>query len=57
LSTTGNVFTLTQASVSWRFILQPTIALSITEVEYMAMTEAMKEAIWFQELLDDIRID
>jgi len=44
-STTGYVFTLSQAPVSWRSILQFTVALSTTEAEYMAMMEAMKEAI------------
>jgi len=39
------VFTLSQAPVSWRFTLQSTVALSTMEAEYMAMTEAMKEAI------------
>ena len=43
-STTGYVFTLFQVPVSWRSILQSTVALSTTEVEYMAMTEAIKEA-------------
>ena len=50
-STTGYVFTLSQAPVSWRSILQSTVALSTTEAEYMAMTEAMKEAIWLQGCL------
>jgi len=31
--------------------------LSTTEAEYMAMTEAMKEAIWLQGLLDDLGIE
>ena len=44
-STIGYVFTFSQAPVSWRSILQSTVALSTTEAEYMAMTEAMKEAI------------
>ena len=56
-STTGYVFTLSQAPVSWRSILQFTVVLSTTEAEYMAMTEAIKEAIWFQGLLDDLGID
>jgi len=43
--TTGYVFTLFQVPVSWRSILQSTITLSTTVAEYMAMTEAMKEAI------------
>jgi len=43
--------------MSWHSILQSTVALSTTEAEYMAMTEAMKEAIWLQRLLDDLGID
>ena len=53
----GYVFTLSQTPVSWRSILQSLIALSTIEVEYMAMMEAMKEKIWLQGLLDDLRID
>jgi len=43
--------------VSWHSILQSIIALSSIEVEYMAMTEAMKDEIWLQGLLDDLKID
>ena len=50
-STTGYVFTLGGGSISWRLILQSTIALSTTEEEYMAATDAVKEAIWFKDLL------
>ena len=56
-STMGYVFTLSQARVSWRSILQSTVALSTTEAKYMAITEVMKEAIWLQGLLDDLGID
>jgi len=55
--TTGYVFTLSQALMSWRSILQSTVALSTTEAECMAMMEDMKEAIWLQKLLDDLGID
>jgi len=56
-STTGYVSSLSQVPVSWRFTLRSTVALSTMKAEYMAMTEAMKEAIWLQGLLDDLEID
>ena len=45
ISTTDYVFTLNGDPISWRLILQLTIALFTTEAEYMAATEAIKEAI------------
>ena len=57
-STTGYVFTLSQAPMSWRSTQQSTVALSTTKGEYMVMTEAeylaMMEATWLQEWLDDL---
>ncbi|KAI3467777.1 hypothetical protein Pfo_024440, partial [Paulownia fortunei] len=44
-STTGYLFTFAKAPVSWKSTLQSTVALSTTEAEYMAVTEAVKEAI------------
>jgi len=32
-------------------------ALFIVEAKYIVMTEAMKETIWLQRLLDDLGID
>ena len=32
------------------------MALSTTEAEYLAITEAVKEAIWLQGLLDDLGV-
>nr|GEV96682.1 retrovirus-related Pol polyprotein from transposon TNT 1-94 [Tanacetum cinerariifolium] len=52
-STTCYVFTLAKAPVSWKSTLQSTTALSTTEADYMAMTEAVKEAIWLQGLLGE----
>ncbi|KAK5773310.1 hypothetical protein PVK06_049616 [Gossypium arboreum] len=47
-STTSYVFTLAGGPISWKSTLQSTVALSTTEAEYMAVTEAVKEAIWLQ---------
>ena len=55
-STTGYVFSLAKAAVSWKSTLQSTVALSTTEAEYMAITEAVKEAIWLQGLRDDLGV-
>ncbi|XP_041000938.1 secreted RxLR effector protein 161-like [Juglans microcarpa x Juglans regia] len=44
-SLTGFVFTIFGGAVSWKTNLQPVVALSTTEAEYIAMTEAIKEPI------------
>ncbi|KAL0294148.1 UNVERIFIED_CONTAM: Retrovirus-related Pol polyprotein from transposon TNT 1-94 [Sesamum radiatum] len=53
-STTSYVFTLCGACISWKSQLQNIVALSTTEAEYIATTEALKEAIWLKGLLDEI---
>ena len=53
----GYVFTLSQTPVSWRSILQSTVALSTIEAKYMAVTETIKEVILLQGLLDDLKIN
>ncbi|KAH9790306.1 Integrase catalytic domain-containing protein [Citrus sinensis] len=53
-STTGYVFTFAGGPISWKSTLQSTVALSTTEAEYMAITEAVKEAIWLQGLLENL---
>lgn len=55
-STTGYVYTLASGPISWRSVLQSTTALSTTEAEYMALTEASKEAIWLRGLVNEIGI-
>uniref|UniRef100_A0A3Q7HAX8 Reverse transcriptase Ty1/copia-type domain-containing protein n=1 Tax=Solanum lycopersicum TaxID=4081 RepID=A0A3Q7HAX8_SOLLC len=49
-SMTGYVFTLGGSVVSCKATLQPTVTLSTTEAEYMALTEAAKEGIWLKGL-------
>ncbi|KAK4408088.1 Retrovirus-related Pol polyprotein from transposon TNT 1-94 [Sesamum angolense] len=47
-STTSYVFTLCGACISWKYQLQNIVALSTTEAEYIAITEAFKEALWLE---------
>ncbi|XP_074318246.1 secreted RxLR effector protein 161-like [Silene latifolia] len=53
-SMTGYVFTLGGSVVSWKATLQPTVTLSTTEAEYMALTAAAKEGIWLKGLVSDL---
>ena len=51
-STIGYVFTMGGTIVSWISKLQQGVALSTTEAEYVATTEATKEMIWLQRFMD-----
>ncbi|KAG8488772.1 hypothetical protein CXB51_016789 [Gossypium anomalum] len=53
-SLTGYVFTIGGCAISWKATLQTTVALSTTEAEYMAITEACKEAIWLKGLFSEL---
>ncbi|XP_061357835.1 secreted RxLR effector protein 161-like [Gastrolobium bilobum] len=50
-SLTGFVFTMGGNVVSWKCNLQHIVALSTTEAEYVALTEAVKEAIWLKGIV------
>lgn len=54
VSHTGYVFKLADAAVTWEARKQKTIALSSTEAEYMALTEAAKETVYLRNLLKEI---
>jgi hypothetical protein len=53
-STIGYVFTIGGTTVSWISKLQKVVALSTTEVEYVAATEASKEMIWLQRFMEEL---
>ncbi|MCO5601386.1 hypothetical protein L7F22_055506 [Adiantum nelumboides] len=55
-STSGYVFTFTGGAVSWISRLQKCVALSTTEAEYVATTEASKEALWLMRLVEELGI-
>ena len=53
-STSGYVFTLGGAAISWTSKKQSTVALSSTEAEYMALCAAIQEAVYLRLLLSDL---
>ena len=53
-SLTGYVFTIGGCAVSWKASLQSTVALSTTEAEYMAISEACKEPTWLRGLYTEL---
>lgn len=53
-STTGYMFTFGGTAVSWMSRLQKSVALSTTEAEYMAISEAGKEMIWLKNFLKEL---
>jgi transposase InsO family protein len=55
-STTGYVFTLHGAAISWCSKRQQTVALSTAEAEYMAAAAAIKDALWLRKLLPELGI-
>ena len=54
--TSGNVFTLGGATVVWRSIKQTCVADSTMEAEYVAASEAAKEAVWLRNFLKDLAV-
>ncbi|GJY45790.1 retrovirus-related pol polyprotein from transposon TNT 1-94 [Tanacetum coccineum] len=56
-SITGYTFLVHGCVVSWKATLQHVVALSTTEAEYMALTEAVKEAIWLRGLLEELGVE
>eukprot|EP00253_Pinus_taeda_P020266 PITA_20266 len=53
-STSGGIFNLGSAAVSWYNRKQRSVALNSTEAEYMDASQATYEAIWMQKILVDL---
>jgi hypothetical protein len=56
-STTGYIFLLGGAAVSWASKLQQTVAYSTVEAEYMAAAQAAKEGLWIRKLAADLGVE
>ena len=52
-STTRYVFSIGGTTVSWISKLQKVVALSKTEADYVAATEASKKMIWLQRFMEE----
>ena len=53
-STGGYVITLCGGVISWKTRKQDVVALSTTEAEYIALSDAVKEVIWLRRLLREL---
>nr|GEY89651.1 retrovirus-related Pol polyprotein from transposon TNT 1-94 [Tanacetum cinerariifolium] len=53
-STSGYLMTFAGGAVSWQTRLQKCVALSTTEAEYVAATEACKELLWLKRFLQEL---
>ncbi|GJV06418.1 retrovirus-related pol polyprotein from transposon TNT 1-94 [Tanacetum coccineum] len=56
-SITGYTFLVQGCVVSWKAMLQHVVALSTIKVDYMALTEAVKESIWLRGLLEELGVE
>jgi hypothetical protein len=54
-STSGYVFLLYGGAISWKSTKQSVVATSSTEAEYIACSEAAKEALWIRRLHAEIK--
>ncbi|KAE8224268.1 hypothetical protein CF319_g2806 [Tilletia indica] len=55
-SVSGYVFQVYGNTVSWRSRLQATVSISSTEAEYMALSEAAREAKWIRAVLTELGV-
>ena len=54
--TSGYVFTLGGGAIRWLSIKQSSIADSTIEAEYIAASEATKEAVWLKKFMLDLEV-
>ncbi|MCQ7222035.1 DDE-type integrase/transposase/recombinase [Salmonella enterica] len=55
-SQSGFVFCLNGGAVSWKSSKQDTVADSTTEAEYIAASEAAKEAVWIRKFITELGV-
>ncbi|GKF10359.1 hypothetical protein Tco_0048285, partial [Tanacetum coccineum] len=55
-SQTGYDFVVNGGAVDWKSKKQTTIAMSATQAEYMAASEAAMEAVWIRKFVGDLGV-
>ena len=55
-STSGYVFMMADAAISWRSKKKSSVVLSTLEAEYMALSAVVQEALWLKQLLNDFNM-
>ncbi|GJX55292.1 putative RNA-directed DNA polymerase [Tanacetum coccineum] len=55
-SQTGYVFVVNGGAVDWKSKKQTTIAMSATQAEYMAASEAAMKAVWIRKFVGDLGV-
>jgi hypothetical protein len=55
-STSGYCFIMNGAAVSWSSTKQSITALSTAEAEYIGLADCTKQALWFNQLRDDLKL-
>ena len=55
-SQSGYIFCLNGGAVSWKSSKQDTVADSTTEAEYLAASEAAKEAVWIKKFITELGV-
>ena len=55
-STSGYLFIISNAAVSWKSRKQGCVALSTAEAEYIALAAASQEAVWIKKLVAELML-
>lgn len=56
-SQSGIIFMMSEGAICWNSTKQKIIALSSTEAEFIALTQALQEAQWLRMLLDELHFN
>ncbi|BDD54388.1 hypothetical protein MAP00_009257 [Monascus purpureus] len=55
-SVSGYIFLLAGAPIAWKSRKQTSVALSSNEAEYMALSEASRDALWLRNLINELNV-